>query len=385
MLDKLGMNDRTSICLVGAGLGNCLLAWFITRRHPDIEVFVCESAPRVPRGRTWSFHASDVGDLFEDIADLPTRIWSSYDVYFPKVTRRFYSNYATITPEGLEQKLIQAGVKFAFNTVVRELATKYIVIDSGEKIPFDCVIDGRGFGGTSSRLGYQKFVGQHLRMKKPHGVERPTLMDASVEQADGYRFFYLLPWSPTELLVEDTRYSNNPDLDIPAFEREIDAYVKHRMWTADEVVATESGVLPIPLDKSSTVVGEVPRVGMAGGFFHPVTGYSLADAVRIADRVSKVSSLNPESVTEALSQYRRDVRGRARFYRMLNRMLFLAASDNERRKVFEHFYALPEPAIRRFYAGTSSLGDRFRILSGRPPVPVWAAFRAVISRGGATP
>ena len=34
-----------------------------------------------------------------------------------------------------------------------------------------------------------------------------------VDQADGYRFVYCLPFSPTELFVEDTYYSDTPDLD----------------------------------------------------------------------------------------------------------------------------------------------------------------------------
>ena len=65
------------------------------------------------------------------------------------------------------------------------------------------------------------------------------------------------------------------------------------------------------------------------------------------------------------------------FYRLLSRMLFEAAAPDERRRVMERFYRLPEPLIERFYAGRSTLADKARILTGRPPVPVRRALRCL--------
>jgi lycopene beta-cyclase len=56
------------------------------------------------------------------------------------------------------------------------------------------------------------------------------------------------------------------------------------------------------------------------------------------------------------------------FYRLLNRLLFDAASPPARYRVLEHFYPLPMGIIARFYAGRLSPWDKLRILSGRPPV-----------------
>jgi lycopene beta-cyclase len=68
------------------------------------------------------------------------------------------------------------------------------------------------------------------------------------------------------------------------------------------------------------------------------------------------------------------------FYRMLNRMLFGAASPPERYRVLEHFYRLPPATIGRFYAGRSTLLDKARILSGRAPVPVRPALAAALGK-----
>ena len=60
-------------------------------------------------------------------------------------------------------------------------------------------------------------------------------------------------------------------------------------------------------------------------------------------------------------------------------MLFLAAAPNQRWRVMQRFYGLPEPLIARFFAGRPTLADRLRILSGKPPVPVGAAIRAALA------
>ena len=41
--------------------------------------------------------------------------------------------------------------------------------------------------------------------------------------------------------------------------------------------------------------------------------------------------------------------------------------------MLERFYRLPTPLIERFYAGEATLGDKLRILSGKPPVPIGRA------------
>ena len=69
-----------------------------------------------------------------------------------------------------------------------------------------------------------------------------------------------------------------------------------------------------------------------------------------------------------------------RFFRMLNRMLFLAGQPDERFRVMQRFYGLDAGLIARFYAGQLKRADKLRILVGKPPVPVVEAARAVLKR-----
>jgi len=78
-------------------------------------------------------------------------------------------------------------------------------------------------------------------------------------------------------------------------------------------------------------------------------------------------------VREAIMGMSKTVWRERSFYRLLNRMLFRAAEPGQRYKVLERFYRLPTPLIERFYAGEATLGDKLRILSGKPPVPIGRA------------
>ena len=122
----------------------------------------------------------------------------------------------------------------------------------------------------------------------------------------------------------------------------------------------------------------IARAGARGAFFHPLTSYSLPDAVRFAIWLTGLSTfdgLAAASRARAVEHWRRGA-----FDRLLSRMLFEAADPPRRYRVLERFYRLPAPLIARFYAGTSSGMDKVRILSGKPPVPLLRALRVLKDR-----
>jgi lycopene beta-cyclase len=210
-------------------------------------------------------------------------------------------------------------------------------------------------------------------------------MDATVDQVDGYRFVYCLPFSETRMLVEDTYYSDTPDLDPAAVGARLDAYVIKRRWQPAEIEREETGVLPVAIGGdfgSFWRVGgaRVAKFGLRGGFFHPVTGYSLPDAVRTASMLVKQKDMTGGVLHNVFEAYAGQLWKKRDFYRQLNTLLFRAAEPAERYKVLERFYTLDQSLIARFYAGQSSMLDRVRILSGKPPVPVGRAVSALKQR-----
>ena len=66
---------------------------------------------------------------------------------------------------------------------------------------------------------------------------------------------------------------------------------------------------------------------------------------------------------------------------MLTKMLFGAARPQQRYRLLERFYRLPEGLIERFYAGHSTIADKLRVLAGKPPVPIGAAAASLLGMG----
>ena len=150
----------------------------------------------------------------------------------------------------------------------------------------------------------------------------------------------------------------------------------------------EQGVLPIVLSGDISRFwagppGGVPRSGMRAALFHPTTGYSLPEAVRMADDLARLDNLTSEQLFAWTRGRSQRLWRRTSYFRLLNRMLFLAADPDQRYRVLERFYGLPEPLICRFYAGNLSLADKVRLVTGRPPVPIGRALGCLLgSRRG---
>jgi lycopene beta-cyclase len=191
-------------------------------------------------------------------------------------------------------------------------------------------------------------------------------MDATVEQTDGYRFFYMLPLQAQRVLIEDTYYSDTPELNFAHVRRAIMDYARSRRITIVRVLREETGVLPLP--GRTRAPARIDRRhligGYSGGWFHPTTGYSLPLAVRFATEVATSPLEHLEANLERLSI---ETARQQRYCVLLNRLLFDGFSPNARVPVFERFYRMPLSAILHFYALQLSPTDRVRLLCGRPP------------------
>jgi len=380
----------TELILVGGGLANCLIAHRILMEYPSFPLLVVERGASLGADHTWSFHDSDLtANQRRWMEPLIAHRWSSHELRFPGRRRTINDGYNSVTSERLHRVVAAAlGDRMRLGTEVAKVGTNAILLSDGEHIEARAVIDGRGDpGGNHLDIGYQKFLGLFVRLAEPHGLIAPILMDATVEQVDGFRFVYTLPFSDTEALIEDTYYSDEPDLDRNRLRSRIEDYAEKQGWAIAAITGEESGVLPIVLggdiDAFWAVGSErVARSGMRGAFFHPTTGYSLPEAVRLADEIAAIPDLESASLFELTRRRSGELWRRTGYYRLLNRMLFRAAEPELRYRIFERFYGLSEGLIRRFYAGRLKWIDKARVLIGKPPVPVHRALRCFAENRG---
>lgn len=371
-----GVHDH-DVVLVGGGLQNGLIALACLRARPHLRIALVERTERVGGNHTWAVHEGDVPeDARAFVEPLWIARWDGYDVRFPRRERTLLAPYAAIGSErfaAVVEKAIQSGTGSALwlGRAAQRVAADHVVLDTGTVLRAPLIVDARGPSMATMdhadgvACGYQKFLGQELELYHPHGLERPMLMDATVEQTDGFRFFYVLPLDARRLLVEDTTFSRSPRLDRAALRSAVLRYAQ-RFGAVARVAREELGVLPMPWGPMPAPALEGPLVaGYRGGFFHPATGYSLPIALRLACLIAR---LGPErAVGHTLRAFAQQHLRQASFARQLNRLLFTGFAPGSMRNVFERFYALPEDVIARFYGLRTSALDRARILLGRPP------------------
>lgn len=386
------LSGPIDMAILGGGLSGGLLALALAQLRPDARVVLIEAGERLGGNHVWSYFQHDITPQDEWLlAPLVVRQWPGYDVHFPAHSRRLSCSYNSITGEKLDEVLRESlpGDNVMTGAVVAQAGAGHVDLADGTRLEAKAVVDARGAVGLPHMSGgWQKFAGQMLRLEAPHGLDRPIVMDARVQQYDGYRFVYCLPFSETEVLVEDTYYADGPELDLPLLRDRIAGYASAQGWRVVEVTREETGVLPVIARGDFGAfcrAGDegLVRAGTRAALLHPLTGYSLPDAVRLAVRIAGLHDMTAGNLASTAHEHARSCWNDRSFYRMLASMLFSAARPLERYRMLERFYTLPEGLIERFYAAKSTRFDRMRLLSGRSPVPLGAAIASLAGRGRA--
>ena len=120
----------------------------------------------------------------------------------------------------------------------------------------------------------QHFLGQEIEVDKPvFNPSTAVLMDFRVDQSKGMHFIYLLPYSPTEALVESTLFTTNV-LQREYYENTIKNYLAdHYGASIKNIIHDEQGVIPMgslsPHDES------IPGIGANAGAIRPASGYTF--------------------------------------------------------------------------------------------------------------
>jgi lycopene beta-cyclase len=377
------------VILVGGGLANGLIADRLAARRPDLRVLLLEGGPTLGGNHTWSFHDTDVtAGQHTWLTPYVAHRWTRQEVRFATHRRVLDTGYCS-APSELFHTILKGklGNRAGLSSPVADITATSVTLGGGQTLHAPLVIDGRGpRSDPALALGFQKFLGLEVECAEPHGQVHAIIMDATVPQTDGYRFIYTLPLSPTRLLVEDTYYSDGDDLDPATLRADIERYAAASGWKIARVEREEQGILPIVLagdiDAYWAKQPDIPRVGLRAALFHPTTGYSLPDAVILAEKIAAATDVSSPAIARLIQDHSKALWRERSFFRLLNRMLFVAAAPHERAGVMARFYTLPEPLVRRFYAARLTLGDQARIVTGKPPVNIFKAIGSMPEQAG---
>ena len=127
---------------------------------------------------------------------------------------------------------------------------------------------------ASENAMLQHFLGQEVEVDKPvFDSSTAILMDFRVDQSEGMHFIYLLPYSPTQALVESTLFSTTV-LDREYYVNTINDYLAdHYGASVHNIIHEEQGV--IPMGTLSPHDENIPGLGANAGAIRPASGYTF--------------------------------------------------------------------------------------------------------------
>ncbi len=183
--------------------------------------------------------------------------------------------------------------------IIETNETATVVTDKGP-IQARLVFDGRNSPGRHVGSGYllQHYAGQRVRVASP--VFSPgtmTLMDFDIPQRGGISFMYVLPFSPTEALIEPTVFSMSPH-EPSVYTQMIRDYLQSRFGVTDyKILFQEQGIIPMTTQRHQSYDTErIIPIGTAGGVVKGSTGYGFNAIQEISQRIAagiSGGSLNP--------------------------------------------------------------------------------------------
>jgi len=199
---------------------------------------------------------------------------------------------------------------------------------------------------------------------------RFTMMDFRTDAKDKTAFMYVLPSNPRQALVEYTFFT--PDLvDDEVYDEGLKNYISKVLNVSKyKILETEKGVIPMtdyPFHKHNT--SKITKIGTAGAWVKPSSGYSFKNAER-----------NAKKVIENIKSNRLPSRGigKGRFRKYDTLFLDILQNRNELgREIFSAMYYNNRTSlIFEFLDEETSIPEDIRIISSFQPAP----FREALKR-----
>ena len=371
--------------ILGAGASGLSLCHALLARGVKDDIVILDQKLAFTDDRTWCFWSTDS----HPYSSLVSHCWHRWDIWEAD------GRLASQTSAGIGYACLRS---IDFYTSVLELLSRHpnvtlklgspaelcrshaegVTVTSGGEIwEADYVFDSRPrplpLGGLTFS---QRFFGQFIRAETPvFDPSRCTLMDFRISQKCGLHFVYVLPFSPTEALIENTyiQREGTTQTTPEQHRQEISAYLaeNHGLHSFG-IQREEAGAIPMTTQTFPKRDGRVFFIGTAGGCSKPSSGYTFA-------RIQEQSRQIADAAAAGTLDHFREKAASAR-YRFFDTVFLQALSDGPEafpgyfHRLFTH--VSPE-ALTAFLSESSTWPRDLQILRSLPLRPfLTAAFRA---------
>jgi lycopene beta-cyclase len=352
------MQDRVDIAITGAGPAGLALA--VACAEQGLRTLLLDPSVGqdwVPTYAAWLHELEAVG-----AGEFVDEMWSHARVYTPDA-RVLPLPYARVHKVALQRHLLAKGRRHGLRLVAARVVgatARTVRLAQGPPVQARVVVDATGarraLVGGRAPGAWQVAWGEHL--ETPGGAFPPegmTLMDWRRVDDGPPSFLYAMPLSDGSLFVEETALATRvPDIDL--LRRRLHARLDRMGLIRRQVRSTER--VRIPLDLPRRASREILAYGVAGGFVHPATGYSLVRSLGAAPRVAQALAMALRAGAPAVpAAYRAAWPASARRTQALHRFglrALLGFDAQHTAAFFDRFFDLPETRWRSVLDASAS-------------------------------
>jgi lycopene beta-cyclase len=275
------------IIILGTGCAGFSLALQLAKDNffAEKKILLLDKSDKKLNDRTWCFWADSAFGYDEIISGK----WQKMLVCDKKKQLSLQLKelcYMMIRGEdfyAFAKKKLSEKNNFSFHQAeVLKLENNKVELLGGEIFFSDFIFDSRPVSGLSVKKKdylyiHQHFKGWFIRTPEPiFDAEKITLFDFRCAQGRDLRFFYLLPTSPSEALVEFTIFGEELWKN-EAYENELKKYLTQTLGIKNFTIQEEeTGVIPMTNYHFKRHEGKhIFRIGTAGGMGKASTGYAF--------------------------------------------------------------------------------------------------------------
>jgi len=374
----LPVQEKYRYIIVGAGASGMSLCCHLLEAGVRDRILILDRKSAFTDDRTWCFWNVRPSPY----TDLAIRCWHRWEV------RDTQGNEARQESPGVGYACLRGldfydhaqakiaeheNVTLMLGSAIGNVNTfpDYAAVEAnGISYSADYVFDSRpktvpARGGTAST---QRFHGQFIRTDTPvFDPARCTLMDFRASQEHGLHFFYILPFSPTEALIENTYIQDcgTEGLTPEQHRTEISDYLAQKVGlTAFTLLREEAGAIPMTTQPFPKRDGRLFFIGTAGGCTKPSSGYTFQ---RIQEQCRQIAGAAANGTLDRFRE--RLAPARYRFFDSV----FLQVLHDDPGDFPEYFYRLftrvsPE-ALTAFLSETSTWRSDLQIMRSLPLGP----------------
>lgn len=377
------------IILVGGGAAGLSLAYHLVREHPDRSLLIIDETVKKTHDHTWCYWnktptATDqiayrrwdrlavVGPGSTTTAALPP-----YHYYmvraadFYRFTHEAIANRPNTTVLLGTVKSIADGRPCESDAPVELRRNSAQVVVNNTAYTGTWVFDSRYRSDTyrpvTDRCRHlaQHFLGWEIQSTAPiFDPTTPHMFDFRTPQTSSMRFLYVLPYSPTQGLVEYTVFSDSI-LPRECYCQPLQTYIEKTLGASEyRILDEERGLIPMTDHPYPRRAGHrILNIGTRGGRIKPSSGYGFhriqKDAIAICQSLS--THHHPFHLVEP-----------PRRYRMYDAMLLqiLYRHGHRGAAIFmQLFKKNPIQRIFRFLDEEDNLWENLRVMTSVPPLP----------------